>query len=120
MGLDKPRTASRLIAKHGQAATLLRAGPGGEDAFGAPIPGVDVEHPCTIMSATYAIELNLITSGFIAIDDRRVFVSVEGLTIEPKTTDRIRIGGEDYNIGRVTPLAPDGEVIFYELGVARV
>ncbi|MDJ0979255.1 MAG: hypothetical protein QNI87_12080 [Erythrobacter sp.] len=119
MGLDKPRTASRLIKKHGQTATLLRAGPGGENAFGEPIPGVDTEYPCTILTATYAVDLKLITAGFIEIDDRRVFLSVEGLTIEPKTSDRIRIGGTEYNIGKITPLAPDGEVIFYELGVTN-
>ncbi|MEL7690535.1 hypothetical protein [Citromicrobium bathyomarinum] len=118
MGMTQ--TASRLIAKHGQAATLLRAGPGGEDPFGAPIPGEDVEYDCTILTATYAIELKLLAGGFLDVDDQRVFVSVDGLAITPETSDRIEIDGTEYAIGRVSPLAPAGDVLFYELQVRDV
>jgi len=47
-------TASRLIAKHGQAATLLRPGEGTTDGFGGYTPGPDTEYPVTILTATYS------------------------------------------------------------------
>lgn len=115
MGMKE--TASRLIAKHGQAATLLRAGPPTQDPYGEEIPGPDVEYDVTILSATYAVEIQFIAAGLINIGDRRIFLSADGLAIEPETSDRLLIGGEEFSVARVSPLAPAGEVIFYELQV---
>lgn len=110
-------TASRLITKHGQAATLLRPGEGTTDGFGGYIPGPDTEYPVTILTATYAVELQFIAGGLMDVGDQRVFLSVEGLTLTPATTDRLRIGGQVFRTIRVSPLAPAGEVIFWELQV---
>ncbi|PRX37913.1 hypothetical protein SAMN05216257_105118 [Meinhardsimonia xiamenensis] len=115
MGLME--TASRLIAKHGQAATLLRPGPGTRDAYGQYIPGPDIEYPVTVLAATYAVEMQLIAGGFLEVGDQRLFLSAEGLTVTPSTTDRLRIGGQVFRTIRVSPLAPAGEVIFWELQV---
>jgi hypothetical protein len=48
-------------------------------------------------------------------DDRRVFLSVEGLTIQPETSDRLVLDGVTYLLVSIHPLAPDGVVRFYEL-----
>lgn len=112
--------ASRLIAKHGQAATLLRPGEGTTDAFGGYIPGPDTAYPVTIISATYAIELQLAAAAFIDVGDMRVLVSVESLTVEPQTTDKLLIDGTEFEARRVSPLAPAGEVIFWEMQVRDV
>lgn len=115
MGMKQ--TASRLIAKHGQAATLLRPGEGTFDGFGGYTPGPDTEYPVTILTATYAVEVQFIAGGLMDVGDQRVFLSVEGLSLTPATTDRLRIGGEVFRTIRVSPLAPAGEVIFWELQV---
>ena len=115
MGMKE--TASRLIVKYGQAATLLRAGPPTQNAYGEEIPGVDTEYPVTILSATYAVEIQYIAAGLINVGDRRVFLSADGLTIEPEIADRLLIGGEEFSVARVSLLAPAGEEIFYELQV---
>ena len=115
MGLTQ--IASRLIKKHGQAATLLRPGEGTDDGYGNVIPGPDASYPVTLLSATYAIELQLIAGGFLDVGDQRVLVSVEGLTIEPATTDKLLIDGTEFEVRRVAPLSPAGGVIFWEMQV---
>lgn len=118
MGLKQ--TASRLIAKHGQAATLLRPGPGTRDEFGGYHPGPDTAYPVTLLSAAYAIELQLIAAGFLDVGDQRVLVSVEGLPFAPETTDKLLIDDTEFATLRVAPLAPAGDVIFWEMQVRHV
>ncbi len=118
MGMKE--TASRLMAKHGQAATLLRPGEGTDDGYGGITPGPDTEFPVTILTATYAVEVQFIAGGLLGVGDQRVFLSVDGLGLTPATTDRLRIGGEVFRTIRVSPLAPAGEVIFWELQVRNV
>ncbi|WP_417429528.1 hypothetical protein [Kiloniella sp.] len=115
MGLKE--IASRLINKHGQTATLLRPGEDIPDGGGGTIPGEDTEHPVALLSATYAVELQLIAGGFLDVGDQRLLMSVDGLTLDPATTDRLRIDGDLFRIIRISPLAPAGEVIFWELQV---
>lgn len=115
MGMKQ--TASRLIARYGQAATLLRPGDVTFGPFGDPIYGPDTEYPVTLLSATYMVELQFVGGGFVDIADRRVFVAADGLTVTPNTIDRLRIGDEALRIIRVIPLSPGGEVLFYELQV---
>ena len=117
MGLTQ--IASRLIKKHGQAATLLRPGEGIPDGGGGTIPGPDTEHPITLLSATYAVELQWIAGGLLAVGDQRVLVSVEGLTLDPRTTDKLRIDGTEFRTIRVSPLAPADDLIFWEMQVRR-
>ncbi|KEP67860.1 hypothetical protein DL1_18490 [Thioclava dalianensis] len=117
MGMKE--TASRLIAKYGQAATLSRPGESTVDEFGNPVDGEPTLYPVTVVSATYAIELQLLASGWLETGDQRVFVSVDGLSVEPKTTDKLVIDGTEFETRRISPLAPAGEVIFWEMQVRK-
>lgn len=108
-------TASRLIKKHGREIAILRAGPGISDGAGNTIPGPDVSHAALAVSATYAIELQMIAGGLLGAGDQRILVSVEGLAITPTTTDKALVDGVEYRIVRVSPFAPAGEVIFWEI-----
>lgn len=110
-------TASRLIAKYGRAIEILRPGPGIPDGGGGTIPGPDTSHPAVAMSATYAIELQLIAGGLLGVGDQRILVAVEGLAITPTTEDRVRMEGTEFRTIRVSPLAPAGEAIFWEMQV---
>lgn len=112
MGMKE--TASRLIAKHGQAATLLRPGPWIDDGFGM-VPGPDEPYPVTLVMASLTIEQKYIAAGFQGVGGQRVLVSTEGLTITPKTSDKIEVQGTALGIVSVTPLAPGGEVYFWEI-----
>lgn len=115
MGMTE--TASRLIAKHGRAIEILREGPGVPDGFGGFEPGPVTAYAAIAMSATYAIELQLIAGGLLGVGDQRILVAVEGLAITPTTEDQVRMEGTEFRTIRVSPLAPAGEVIFWELQV---
>lgn len=115
MGMKQ--TASRLIAKYGQAATLLRPGEPTYNLYGDVTYGPDTEYPVKLMSATYAVELQFISAGLMDVGDVRLLLSVDGLSITPTTIDRVRIGGEVFRVIRVSRLSPAGEVLFWELQV---
>lgn len=115
MGLKE--TASRLIAKHGQAIEILRQGPDVPDGYGGFDPGPITTYAAVAVSAAYAIELQLIAGGLLGVGDQRLLVAVEGLTITPTTEDQVRIDGIEFRTIRVSPLAPAGEVIFWEMQV---
>lgn len=109
-------TASRLIAKHGQAATLLRPLPPIDDGFGmVPNPDPPTPYACTAFVATFTVNEEFIAAGLMDVGDLRVLVSVEGLTITPETTDKIMIGTSVLGIVRVVPHAPGGDLFFYEI-----
>jgi len=110
-------TASRLIAKHGRAIEILRECPGVPDGYGGYLPGPITTYAAVALSATYATELQLYAGGLLGVGDRRVLVAVEGLAIKPTTDDRVRIDGTGWRTIRVSPLAPAGEVIFWEMQV---
>lgn len=110
-------TASRLIAKHGQAIEILREGPEIPDGYGGFEPGPITAYAAVALSATYATELQLYAGGLLGVGDRRILVAVEGLAITPTTDDRVRIDGTEWRTIRVSPLAPAGEVIFWEMQV---
>lgn len=113
MGLT--RTATRLIAKYGQAAEVLRPGEGTTDDFGGYTPGPDTAYPCTAMVATFTVNEEFIAAGLMDVGDQRVLVSVNGLTITPETTDKIKIGGDTLGIKSVVPHAPGGTLYFWEV-----
>ena len=113
MGLSE--TATRLIAKYGQPAEILRPGEGTVDEYGGNTPGPDTAYPCTAMVATYTVNEKFIGAGLLDVGDQRVLVSVDGLTITPATTDQLRIGGDTLGIESVVPHAPGGTLYFWEV-----
>lgn len=113
MGMTE--TATRLIANYGQDAELLRAGEGTYDEYGGYVPGEDMAHPCKALVATFTVNEEFISAGLMDVGDLRVLVSVEQLTIEPETTDKLKIGATTLGIVRVVPHAPGGTLFFWEV-----
>lgn len=106
-------TASRLIARFGQAATVTKPGAPGGDPWN-PTPGTPTDHAVTVAVTEYTIEER--SSDSIAESDLRVFMTAG---TEPTTADGLTIGGTSFSIVAVDTLAPDGVVIVYELQVRR-
>lgn len=104
------QTASRLIAKFGQAGAIRRTTASG--------PAYDPEtvitdHACQLAVLQYTddkIDGTLIMRG-----DKLVYLSTAGLSIEPSTADTVVIGGEKHAIVNVKPLSPAGLVVFWEI-----
>ncbi|MFP1634091.1 hypothetical protein ACLB6G_20365 [Zhengella sp. ZM62] len=107
-------TAQRLIAKFGQSVTLTKV----TKVWNDWNPGVNLtEYSATGAVMDYAdreIDGTVIKAG-----DKRVYLSTEGLTVEPDTTDTLTVGGVVHSIIRVDPLNPGGTVVMWTLQVRR-
>ena len=108
-------TADRLIAKAGQAATLRRPTSTGT-AFN-PTPGAPGEYPITVVVEVYAFRE--IDGTRIQRDDLKVLLAKGSLTVEPKTTDRLLIGGVEYAIMDVRPENPGGTLLMWTIQARR-
>lgn len=106
-------TATRLIKRFGQDATLRKRGaPSGPEWNHTP--GVPVDHAVTVAVTEYTIEQR--KGEVISGSDLRVFMAAG---IEPTNADTLVIGGDTFQIHRVATLGPNGVVICYELQVGR-
>lgn len=105
-------TASRIIAKYGQTAILQRPAPLPVHPWDPPA-GNPTSYMVTAAVAKYRIDH--VDGSLIEANDRRIFMSVDGLTVVPALSDKLVIGGISYTLVGIHPLAPDGVVRFYEL-----
>ena len=109
-------TASRIIARFGQAAEIVRPGEVTGPEYN-PTYGPPTLHPATVAVVDY--DQTERDGTLIQTADKRALVAVEGLGVVPTTADTLRIGGQDFVIVRVAPVAPDGVARFYKLQVRR-
>lgn len=116
-GFDYTRsrgTAVKLIKKFGQRGAIRRT-----TLSGPPYDPVetDFDHPCTLVDLD--VEERNIDGTLVLRGDRTVYLSNEGLTIEPLRTDKVVIGGNPHTIVDVKPLQPGGMIVFWELRARR-
>jgi hypothetical protein len=112
-GFDYTRsreTAVRLIEKFGQRGAIRRATLSGSSYD--PVE-THLDHPCTLVDLD--VEERSIDGSLVLRGDRTVYLSTEGLTIEPLRTDKVVIGSSPHTIVDVKPLQPAGLIVFWEL-----
>ncbi|MGV1833943.1 hypothetical protein ACQZ6C_04215 [Rhizobium rhizogenes] len=107
-------TAERLIARFGQQGQFRRIASSGPDYD--PVQTSE-DFACMLVDLDYAqahVGDTLIQRG-----DRMVYLSTAGLSIVPVLSDRLLIGGVEYAIVRIQPLAPGGTTVLWQLQVHR-
>ena len=104
-------TATRLIKRFGQAATLTKPGEPTGDPWN-PVIGPPTAYTVTVAVTEYTIEER--ATSLIQESDLRVFMAAG---VEPSTADTLIIGGNEYSVHRVGTLGPDGVVICYDMQV---
>lgn len=109
MGMTQ--TATRLIKRFGQTATLTKPGEVSGPPY-APEYGPPTDHSVTVAVTEYDWRERDTTA--IQESDLRVFMTAG---IEPTTADKLTVGGVEYGIFHVGILGPDGTVICYALQV---
>jgi hypothetical protein len=102
------------LKKYGFAATLKRTTPGSGPAWN-PGPSINAEFPVLALFETYSD--GMIDGTTILYGDRKLLLSAEHLEATPRTTDKLIINGEEYNIINVLPLAPGGVSILFTLQI---
>lgn len=114
MGMTE--TATKLIKRFGQAATLVKPAEGltePQNPWDPPGEGEPVEHPVTVAVTEYTVED--MANSLIGVSDLRVFMAVADAV--PLKSDTLVIGGVTYQIKRVGTLGPDGVTICYDMQV---
>lgn len=107
--------ADELIDEFGQDGLLRRrvtTGPVYDPAEAAP-----VDHPAVFVVLDY--EDREVDGARILATDKRVLIAAGGLAVEPKTSDRLIIGGTSHAIIQVKPFSPAGIIVVYELQARR-
>lgn len=108
-------TADRLITRFGQSGTLQRPSTTGPDYN----PTIGTPTPYTVTFAVTEYADREIDGERIKSTDKKVLLAKGSLAIEPKTSDKLLIGGVAHSIIRVEPLAPGGTVVMWTLQVRR-
>lgn len=102
--------AEEMIAEFGQTGAIRRTTLSGPSYD--PVE-TDLDHPCTLVDLD--VEERSIDGALVLRGDRTVYLSTEGLSIEPLRTDQVVIGGNPHTIVDVKPLQPAGLIVFWEL-----
>jgi hypothetical protein len=109
-------TATKLIKRFGQAATLVKPSEGPtepQNPWDEPGEGVSTSHLVTVAVTEYSVED--MDGTLIGVSDLRVFMAVSDVV--PLKSDTLVIGGKSYQIKRVGILGPDGVTICYDMQV---
>lgn len=110
--LEDRADADEMIAEFGQAATLRRptnSGPAWDPTI------TWAETGCTVVVTEFS---NREVDGTrVLATDKKVLMAVPA--IAPATSDRLAIGGVEYSIERVEPLAPGGVSVMFTLQARR-
>lgn len=111
--------AEELIAEFGQTGAIRRA----ENSGPAYDPvQTTTDHPCRLVEVPTQLQgygAQAVPGSLIQATDCLVYVSTEGLAIEPALSDMVLIGGLEHSIVTLKPLSPAGLVVAYELVVRR-
>jgi hypothetical protein len=110
-------TADRLLKKFGQTGAIRRTSASGGDNPWDPESPTTIDHPCTLA----ILPINLQDAGkdvggtLIKASDKRILVSVEGLTITPTTTDHVVTAAGVYIIVKNSTLSPAGIPVIHDI-----
>ncbi|MBE0563577.1 hypothetical protein JQC79_19360 [Ochrobactrum anthropi] len=105
-------TANRLIDKFGQTGAIRRTETSGDPWN----PGTsDTDYPCTLVALDY--DQKDVDGTLIKSTDKKVYVAIKGLAIQPTTTDKVIIGGVVSTIVEAKPLNPAGIIVLFEFQI---
>lgn len=103
-------TATRLLKRFGQAATLRQVTGTGGDPWEPTTTTTDV----TVTVAVLDYRAEEVDGTVIKRSDRRVYMAADGSTA-PATDDALVIAGKTFRLVSVEPLTPAGTAVYFEL-----
>lgn len=108
-------TASRLIARFGASGAIRRQSSTGGNAWD-PSSGTITTTDHAVKMAVLDYSQRDINGTTIQQTDKQVFVSVDGLSIVPTTSDSVVTpDGQVLSVVNVKPLKPAATVVMYEI-----
>lgn len=112
---DLRATAAALLTDKGQSMTLTKRTSGTYDpATGA---ATVTEATYSVTGAVFDFPAAVIDGTLIQQGDKKVLISVLGLSVEPDADDSLTIGGTAHQIVQVKKLSPAGTTVLWTLQV---
>ena len=108
------KTADGILAKYGQAGTLVVLTSTGE-AWNPT--QTEEEHAVTLVIGEYSWRER--TSELIQATDKRAYVSAEGIGVAPEPGHKLIVGGVRYSILSVNTVSPAGTDVLYDCQIRR-
>jgi len=105
-----------LLKDFGKDAVLLMPGVTVGPAYD-PQPGADIEQPVTVVATKITAEDTVGTN--VQMTDEAYLVSSEGVLVDPKLVDRIRIGGQVLQVILIKSLKPGPVLMLWKVFVRR-
>lgn len=105
-------TATRLITRFGQTVSVRRMTKSGP-AWEPTLTPTDY----ATKGAKVDFSWRQLQSGDVLATDQRWLVSADGVPTDVNAADFLMVGSAQIVIVKVTPLAPAGTVVFYDLQV---
>lgn len=115
-------TATRLLAKFGQAVTHNSIAEGAYDVATATVPLTTTAQPGTGVLLEYSVQeagVMQAAGTLVQTNDRKLLLSVSGITIPPAPNDTAVVAGVTYTVLQVKTLKPAAVVVMYELHLRR-
>ena len=109
------RTSDSLIAKFGTTVYIRRIDINSESSPWDPAQTGYTDYESTALITGY--EESSVDGTLIKNDDKKVLLSAQGLDITPDYSDKLIYGTQEYEIRNISPLAPGGTVVLYELQI---
>ena len=105
-------TAKRLIARFGKDATLV-----GTTETGDPWRPVLTDVDATVKVAVMAYKKSEIDGTLVLSEDRKVYISTEGVSSAPAPGMKLEIDSTRYGIVQVMPMHPGPVIVYWEAQV---
>lgn len=103
-------TATRLLERFGQSATLRQVSTSGGDPWDPATTTTDI----AVTLAVLDYDADEVDGTVVRRQDRRVYMAADGATA-PTTDDAFVIGGTTFQIVAVQPFTPSGTDVYYEI-----
>jgi len=116
-------TAKRLIAKNGEVVSLIVETTSAlPDPLTPWIPGSFTKQTKSVASVWLDYDIRYLSEGVIQKGDQKVLIpstDINGGAITLTMTNTIIRSGDAWKVVNFQPLAPNGQLILYELQVRR-
>lgn len=96
--------------------TFIRAGEATGPSY-APTFGPPTRHDATAILSNFTVRER--ESSLVALNDLKLLVANDGLTINPTTQDKIEVQGVEYQIKNIDPVKPGGVILMWSIHIGK-
>ncbi len=113
---DGIREAARETGDGELVVTFIRQGQQSGPSY-APTFDPSTRHVANAIMSNFTVKER--DTGLVAINDSKLLVASDQLTISPTTLDKVEIDSTEYQVKSISPVKPGGVVIMWNIHIGR-